>query len=55
MKNVLVLGSGTGRQVKIALMNDAERITSVEQNKALTNLLDGKLASKVDSLLMITQ
>jgi spermidine synthase len=49
-KNVLVLGAGTGRQVKIALLNDAERITSVEQNKALTNLLDGKLASKVDSL-----
>jgi spermidine synthase len=49
-KNVLVLGAGTGRQVKIALMNDAESITSVEQNKALTNLLDGKLASKVDSL-----
>ena len=49
-KNVLVLGAGTGRQVKIALLNDAERITSVEQNKALTNLLDGTLASKVDSL-----
>lgn len=49
--DVLVLGSGTGRQVKTALLNDAERITSVEQNKALVNLLEGKLASKVDNIL----
>ncbi len=50
-KNVLVLGAGTGRQVRTAILNDAERITSVEQNKALTNLLEGKLASKVDNIL----
>jgi spermidine synthase len=50
-KNVLVLGAGTGRQIRIAILNDAEIITSVEQNKALTNLLDGKLASKVDFIL----
>lgn len=49
-KNVLVLGAGTGRQVIAALLNDAERVTSVEQNKALINLLNEKLASKVDSL-----
>ena len=45
---VLVLGTGTGRHVQIAILNSAEIITSVEQNKALTNLLRGKLASKVD-------
>ncbi|HSW54806.1 MAG TPA: hypothetical protein VLH59_06935 [Ignavibacteriaceae bacterium] len=50
-KNVLVLGAGTGRQVRTAILNDAERITSVEQNKALANLLEGKLASKVDFIL----
>jgi len=50
-KDVLVLGSATGRQVNIALLNDAERIISVEQNKALINLLVGKLASKVDNIL----
>ena len=50
-KNVLVLGAGTGRQIRIAILNDAEIITSVEQNKALTNLLEGKLASKVDFIL----
>jgi spermidine synthase len=49
-KNVLALGAGTGRQVKTALLNDAERITSVEPNKALINLLEGELASKVDYL-----
>jgi len=50
-KNVLVLGAGTGRQIRIAILNDAEIITSVEQNKALTNLLEGKFASKVDFIL----
>jgi hypothetical protein len=49
-KDVLILGAGTGRDVNIALLNNAERITSVEQNKALTNLLEGKLASKVDNI-----
>jgi hypothetical protein len=48
--NVLVLGAGTGRLVKLALLNDTETVTSVEQNKALINLLEEKLASKVDSL-----
>lgn len=50
-KNVLVLGAGTGRQVRTAILNNAESITSIEQNKALTNLLEGKLASKVDFIL----
>lgn len=49
-KNVLVLDAGTGRQVKAALLNNAETVTSVEANKALTNLLGEKLTSKVDSL-----
>ena len=49
-KNVLVLGAGTGRQVKTALLNDAETVTSVEANKALINLLEKEFASKVDSL-----
>jgi spermidine synthase len=50
-KSVLILGAGTGRQVQTAILNNAERITSVEQNKALINLLEGKLASKVDFIL----
>jgi hypothetical protein len=49
-KSVLVLGAGTGRQVKSALLNDAERIVSVESNKALINLLENKIADKVDNL-----
>jgi len=50
-KNVLVLGSSTGRQVKSALLSGAETIISVEQNKALVNLLEGKLADETDNLL----
>lgn len=50
-KSILILGAGTGRQVRTAILNDADRITSVEQNKALTNLLEGKLASKVGFML----
>jgi hypothetical protein len=50
-KIVLVLGARTGRQVRLALLNNAETITSVEANKALINLLEEKLASKIDSLL----
>jgi hypothetical protein len=49
-KNVLILGSGTGRQIKIALLNSAESVTSVEPNKALVNLLERDLASKTDFL-----
>jgi hypothetical protein len=49
-KSVLVLAAGTGRQVKSALLNDAERIVSVESNKALVNLLENKIADKVDNL-----
>ena len=49
-KDVLILGAGTGRQVNIALLNSVERIVSVEQNKALINLLEGELAYRVDSL-----
>lgn len=49
-KNVLILGAGTGRQVRLALLNDAETVTSVESNKALINILEEKVASKVDSL-----
>ena len=49
-KSVLILGAGTGKQVRLALLNDAETITSVEQNKALINILEDKLALKVDSL-----
>jgi hypothetical protein len=49
-KNVLILGSGTGKQIKAALLNDAESVVSVEQNKALVNLLETKLSDKVDNL-----
>ena len=38
-KNVLILGSGTGRLVQQALFNNAESITAVEQNKALMELI----------------
>jgi len=54
-KSVLVLGAGTGRQVKTALLNNAETVTSVEQNKALVNLLEEKLALKIDSLFQNNQ
>lgn len=47
-KNILVINAATGRQVKTALLNDAESVVAVEPNKALINLLEGKLASKVD-------
>ena len=50
-KNVLVLGAGTGRQVKLALLNNVERVASVEPNKALVNLLEDKFADKVENLL----
>ncbi len=49
-KDVLVLNAGTGNLIKSALINGAQRITSVEPNKALTNLLEGRLAEEVDSL-----
>lgn len=49
-KNVLILDAGTGKQIKIAVLNDAITVTSVEANKALTNLLEGELAGQVDSL-----
>ncbi|MFI5237856.1 MAG: hypothetical protein ACHQLA_07960, partial [Ignavibacteriales bacterium] len=49
-KNVLVLGAGTGRNVKAALLNEARIVTAVEPNKALMNLLKEKLPSKIDSL-----
>lgn len=49
-KSVLILGAGTGKQVKSALLNDAERVVSVEPNKALVYLLEEKLADKVDNL-----
>lgn len=49
-KNVLVLGAGTGSLIQIALLNNAENIISVEQNKALVNLLEEKLSANIDSL-----
>ncbi|MGB5287824.1 MAG: hypothetical protein WBN42_04995, partial [Ignavibacteriaceae bacterium] len=49
-RNVLILGAGTGRLVKTALLNNAESITSVEPNKAIINLLEDEFADKVDSL-----
>ena len=49
-KNILILGAGTGRLVKMALLNNAETVTSVEANRALINLLEEKLADKIDSL-----
>ncbi len=49
-QNVLVLGSGTGRQVQQAILNGAESITAVEQNKALMELLIKSYSHKKDSL-----
>ncbi len=48
--DVLVLGSGTGRQVNIALLNNTENVTAVEPNKALLNLLSGDFSNEVDSI-----
>ena len=48
--DVLVLGSGTGRQVNIALLNNTENVIAVEPNKALLNLLSGDFSNEVDSI-----
>jgi len=48
--DVLVLGSGTGRQVNIALLNNTGNVIAVEPNKALLNLLSGDFSNEVDSI-----
>ncbi len=49
-KDVLVLGALTGRQIALAINNDALTITAVEQNKAATKLLVTELAGETDSV-----
>jgi len=49
-KDVLVLNSGTGRQVNTALYNNARRVMAVEPNKALLELLTGDLANEVGAI-----
>ncbi|MCJ7554609.1 MAG: hypothetical protein MUO34_12075, partial [Ignavibacteriaceae bacterium] len=49
-ENALVLGSGTGRQINIALINNSHNITAVEPNKALLNLLTNVFQNEVDSV-----
>ena len=48
--DVLVLSSGTGRQVNIALLNNTENVIAVEPNKSLLNLLSGDFSNEVDSI-----
>ena len=38
-KDVLVLNSGTGREANLAAFNNAQRVVTVEPNKALLELL----------------
>jgi spermidine synthase len=49
-KDVLVLNSGTGRQVNTALFNNAQRVIAVEPNKALLELLTNNFANEVGSI-----
>jgi hypothetical protein len=49
-KDVLVLNSGTGRQVNTALYNNAQRVVAVEPNKALLELLTKDFANEVGSI-----
>lgn len=49
-ENVLVLNSGTGRQINFALNNNAKHITAVEPNPALLQLLQNELQAEVDSV-----
>lgn len=49
-ENVLVLNSGTGRQINFALNNNAKQITAVEPNPALLQLLQNELQAEVDSV-----
>lgn len=48
--NVLILDGGTGLHADHALWNGASRITFVEENKKVLDLLKNELAFKVDSL-----
>jgi spermidine synthase len=49
-KKVLVLGAGTGNEVRQALLQGAEDVTAVEPNKSLINLFSFELAEDADSI-----
>ncbi len=48
--NVLILGGGTGLHAGHALWNGASKVTVVEENKKVLDLLKNELAFKIDSL-----
>lgn len=50
IENVLIPGSGTGRQINSALLNNVNNITAVESNPALLDLLKGEFKREVDSV-----
>jgi hypothetical protein len=47
---VLILNSGTGRQIRFAIDNNADLIDAVEPNKALVNLISNEFVAETDSL-----
>lgn len=49
-ENALILGSGTGRQINSALLNNVNNITAVESNRALIDLLTNDFKNEVDSV-----
>ena len=49
-ENVLVLGSGTGRQINIAVINDVQKITAVEPNSTILWLLTEEYKRDVGSV-----
>jgi len=49
-KDVLVLNSGTGRQMNTALYNNTQRVIAVEPNKALLKLLTNDFTNEVGGI-----
>ncbi len=49
-KDVLILNSGTGRQVNTALYNNAQKVIAVEPNKALLELLTNDFTNEVGAI-----
>jgi hypothetical protein len=49
-KNVLVLDTGTGKDVLQAISNNADDITAVESNNTIISLLKNKFADETDSI-----
>ena len=49
-ENVLILGAGTGRDVALALKNNAKEIVAVESNPVVPKLIEKELKADDDSL-----